>query len=165
MELKDIKMYCNTNQFPALPFCGPHSKTHGARGIGKHSHLHFDPKLGMGTCAILRIPCVCVSCTSILDKAWISGIPSDKQDCYKPVTKCTYWPVLGAFNNWNIIEFPSKSTSSDTFDEIHQVVLDDISYNIASFVESGKYGAINTTDTSTNGFYVIMFTSGAYTLQ
>ena len=36
---------------------------------------------------------------------------------------------------------------------------------MASLVESGKYGAINTTDTSTNGFYVIMFTSGEYTLQ
>ena len=59
----------------------------------------------------------------------------------------------------------SKSTSSETFDEIHQVVLDGISDNMASFVESGKYGAINTTDTSTNGFYVIMFTAGAYTLQ
>ena len=34
-----------------------------------------------------------------------------------------------------------------------------------SLVESGKYGAINTTDTSTNGFYVIMFKSGSYTLQ
>ena len=32
-------------------------------------------------------------------------------------------------------------------------------------VESGKYGAINTTYVSTNGFYVIVFTSGAYTLQ
>ena len=36
---------------------------------------------------------------------------------------------------------------------------------MASLVESGKYGSINTTDTSTDGFYVIMFTSGAYTLQ
>ena len=36
---------------------------------------------------------------------------------------------------------------------------------MASFVESVKYGAINTTYTSTNGFYVIMSTSGAYTLQ
>ena len=53
----------------------------------------------------------------------------------------------------------------DTFDEIHQVVLDGISDNMASLVESGNYGDINTTDTSTNGFYVIMFTSGAYTLQ
>ena len=59
----------------------------------------------------------------------------------------------------------SKSTSSDTFDEIHQVVLDRISDNMVSLVESGKYGAINTIDTLTNGFYVIMFTSGTYTLQ
>ena len=58
-----------------------------------------------------------------------------------------------------------KSTSFDKFDEIHQVVLDLISDNMASLFESGKYGAINTTDTSTNGFYVIMFTSVVYTLQ
>ena len=36
---------------------------------------------------------------------------------------------------------------------------------MASFVESGKYGTINKTDAATNGFYVIMFTSEAYTLQ
>ena len=101
----------------------------------------------------------------MLDKAWISGIPSDKQDRYKPVIKCTYWPVLGTLNNWSIIELSSKSTSSDTFDEIHQVVLDGISDNMASLFESDKYGTINTTDTYTNVFYVIMFTSGAYTLQ
>ena len=107
----------------------------------------------------------CVACTSMLEKAWISGIPSDTQDFYKPVTKCTHWKVLGAFNNWNIIQLLSKSTSSDTFDEIHLVVLDGISDNMASLVESGKYGVIKTTYTYTNGFYVIMFTSGAYTLQ
>ena len=87
----------------------------------------------------------------------VSGIPSEKQERYKPVTKCTYWPVLGELNNWNIIGLSSKSTSSETFDIIHQVVLDTISDNMASLVESGKYGALNTTDTSTNGFYVIFF--------
>ena len=69
------------------------------------------------------------------------------------------------FKNCNIIELSQKSTSSDTFDEIHQVFLDGISDDMDSLVESGKYGAIKITDTSTNGFYVIMFTSGAYTLQ
>ena len=59
----------------------------------------------------------------------------------------------------------SKSTSFDVFDEIHQVVLDGISDNMASLVESGKYGAINTTYTSTNGFYIIMFKNCAYTLK
>ena len=40
-----------------------------------------------------------------------------------------------------------------------------MSDNMALLVESEKYGAINTTDTTTNGFYVIMFTSKLYTIQ
>ena len=36
---------------------------------------------------------------------------------------------------------------------------------MASLVESVKYGVIKTTDTTANGFYVIMFTSEAYTQQ
>ena len=59
VEIKDVKMYCNTNQYPTLPFCGPHSKPHGARGLSEHYHLRFDPKLGMGKCVIRRIPCAC----------------------------------------------------------------------------------------------------------
>ena len=49
---KDVKIYCDTNQLPELPFCGPHPKPHGARGLGKHYHLRFDTKLGCGVCAI-----------------------------------------------------------------------------------------------------------------
>ena len=60
---QDVRMYCNTNQFPALPFCGPHYKPHNASGLSKHYHLRFDTKLGNGICAIFRIPCVCVACT------------------------------------------------------------------------------------------------------
>ena len=96
-------MYCNTNQFPELPFCGTYSKLHGSRGLSKHYHLRFDTKLVNGVCAILRIPCSCVACELMLDKPCISGIPPDKQERYKPGTKCTYWSVLGPFNNWNII--------------------------------------------------------------
>ena len=131
---KDLKMYCNTNQFPALPFCVPHSEPHGARGLSKHYHLRFDPKLGNFVCSILLIPYACVACTSILDKTWITGIPSDKKERYKPVTKCTYWPVLGSFKNWNIIQLSQKSTPLDAFDEIHQVNLDGISDNMASLI-------------------------------
>ena len=74
VELKDVQMYCNTNQFPALPFFIPHSKPRGARGMSKHYHLRFDTKLGMGVCTIRRIPCACVACTSMLDKPWIYRI-------------------------------------------------------------------------------------------
>ena len=90
---KDMKLYCNTNQFPELPYFNPHSKPHDARGLSKHYHLSFDPKIGMGICVIRRIPCDCVTCTSMLYKPWISGILPDEQARYKPVTNCTYWPV------------------------------------------------------------------------
>ena len=36
---------------------------------------------------------------------------------------------------------------------------------MASLVQPGKYGAINTDDTTKNGFYVIKFISEAYALQ
>ena len=86
-------------------------------------------------------------------------MPSDKQERYKPVNNCTYWPVLDSFNNWKIFLFPHNSTSSDAFDEIQQAVIDGIRDKMALLVESGKYGDINTTDTTTNIFYGIMFTS------
>ena len=72
---KDVKMYCNTNKLSALPLCGPHSKPNGDRGLSKHYHLRFYPKLGNGVCVIFRIQCACVAWTTILQKPWISGIP------------------------------------------------------------------------------------------
>ena len=45
------------------------------------------------------------------------------------------------------------------------MVLDRISENMASLVQSGMYGAINTADKTTNRFYVIQFISEAYKLQ
>ena len=68
-------MYCDTNQFLELPFCGPHPKPHEARGLSKHYSLRFDPKLGDGICEIRHIPCAYVACTSMLYQPCISGIP------------------------------------------------------------------------------------------
>ena len=87
------------------------------------------------------------------------GITSKKQARYQPVTNCTYWPVLGSYKNWNIIELTPKSTTFESFDEIHKVVLDRISENMSSLAQSGMYGAINIYDTTTNELYVIQFLS------
>ena len=45
------------------------------------------------------------------------------------------------------------------------MVFDGRSENMDSFVQLGMYGAINTEDTTKNGFYVIQFLSDAYKLQ
>ena len=71
---------------------------------------------------------------------------STKQARYQPVTNFTYWPVLGSYNNWNIIELTPKLTPFEEFYEIHKVVLDGISENMDSLVQSGMYGSINTAD-------------------
>ena len=60
---KDVKNYCDTNQFPSLPFCVSHPNPCVARGLGKHYHIRFDPNLGHGIFAVFRIPCAYVSCT------------------------------------------------------------------------------------------------------
>ena len=96
-------MYYNKNQLSELPFCGPHPKPRGDRGLSKNYNLCFYPKLGHGMCAICRIPCNYFECTSMLDQPWIYGTPSKKEAHYQPVTNFTYWPVLGSCNNWNII--------------------------------------------------------------
>ena len=60
VEIKYVKMYCKKNHFQELSYSGTHSKPHGSRGLSKHYHLRFDPKLGMGKCAICHIPCAYV---------------------------------------------------------------------------------------------------------
>ena len=73
--------------------------------------------------------------------------------------------MLGYVNNGNIIYFSHKVTSSEDIDKINQFVLDGISDIMSALVQNGKYGAINTTNTTTMGYYVIKFLSEAYTLQ
>ena len=116
--------------------------------MGKHYHLRFDPNLGHGICAIFRITCACVGCTSIMYQPWISGVQSTKYARYQSVINCSYWPVMDPYNNCSIIHLTPKSIPSEAFDEIHQVVIDGISENIASLVQSGMYGAINKYDTT-----------------
>ena len=108
-----------------------------------------------------RITCACDKCTYMLDKPWINGLIPKQQPCYQPVTNFYYCTVLGSINNWNIITFPQKVTTSKSFEDINQVLLYGISDNLASLVQSIKYGDINKTDTSTMGYYVIKFFSEA----
>ena len=80
----------------------------------------------------------------------ISGITSKKQARYQPVTDCTYWSVISSYKNWNIVHLTPKSTPFEAFEDINQVDIDIIIDNVASLVISGKYGDINTADTTTN---------------
>ena len=90
-----------------------------------------------------------------------SWLTPKQQLRYQPVADCSYWPVLDSFNNWNIITLSHKAKTSEALEDIHQVVLDRISKNMYPLVQYGKYGAINTTYTSTMGYNGIQFVSEA----
>ena len=63
--------------------------------------------------------------------------------------------MLGSLNDWNIIQFSNKTTPSNEFDEMHQVVTDVISDNMYSLVHTGKYATINASYTTILGYYVV----------
>ena len=76
-------------------------------------HMHFYTKLGHGTCEIICITCECIQCTYDIDKPCNPGVPLHQQPRYKPVKYFIYWPVLGYFNNSNIINFAHTEKSSE----------------------------------------------------
>ena len=58
-----------------------------------------------------------------------------------------------------------KATVGEAFEEIYQVIFGGISDNMASLVQYINYGPMNTTYTSSMGYYLIKFVSESYTLQ
>ena len=148
-------MSCDTTQLLILSFCGPHAKPYGVRELSKHYCLLVEPKLFHGKFAIRRIPFACIACTTMLEKLRYYGVNPNKQPHYQSVVDCTYWPVLGSFTNWKIIQFTNKTTPIEDFDEVHKVVLYGISVNMTSLVQLGKSADINITDPNTMGCYVI----------
>ena len=67
-------MSCATTQFPELPFCIPHAKLHGVRGLSKHYHLQLDPLFGNGKCETRCIPCAYKACSNMLNEPWTSVV-------------------------------------------------------------------------------------------
>ena len=80
-----------------------------------------------------------------------------QQPRYQHVIDRTYWYVLVNPNNCNTIKFRSKTILSENFDDIHKFVIDDISENMASLVQTSKYGGINTVDITTIGNYLVKY--------
>ena len=69
--------------------------------------------------------------------------------------------MLGSFN----VTFYHKFITSEAFRDIHQFVLNRISDNMTSLVQSSKYGVVKKIDSTTTGYYIIQFILEAYTLQ
>ena len=72
------------------------------------------------------------------------------------------WQV---FNNFNIITFSNKTTTSDDFEDIHQYLFYGISDYMASLAQNGKYDSINTNNPKTMVYSVLNYVSDDYVLH
>ena len=73
--------------------------------------------------------------------------------------------MLGSLNTWSIIQFTNKIIDHGDFDEVHKVVIDSISDNMASLAQVGKYGAISAEYPTTIGYNLMKYLPEPYTLQ
>ena len=129
----DVKMYFVTKQFTTLKCCVPLAKPHGLWGLIKNNHLWLDPKLGHGICEIHQKPSACVSCTTMSDNKWSPGVSRTENPYCQHVLDYKNWPMLGTYNNWNIINLTNEYISIEYFDDIQNVFLDLINqHNISN---------------------------------
>ena len=90
----------------------------------------------------------------MLYKTWALSVNHKHKPLYQYAVDCTYFSVIGSFNNWNIFQLKNKNRLSD----ICKVFLGGISKNMESLVNISKYGAINIADPTKMGYYVVNYT-------
>ena len=59
----------------------------------------------------------------------------------------------------------SENTNHDEIEDIHKSILTSIVDSMIMLIKESTYGAVNTNDQRTDGFYIVKFLSTVYTLQ
>eukprot|EP00957_Ditylum_brightwellii_P113269 8636896-Ditylum_brightwellii.AAC.1 len=59
----------------------------------------------------------------------------------------------------------SKDTGDDDLIEIQERIIKGIADSMSAIVNGNNFGAVNTSDPKTEGFYIVKFASLPYTLQ
>ena len=89
----------------------------------------------------------------MLEKPCKSGTQYTQKLCYKSVTDCIYWPLLGTCNSWNISTFSNKSTPSEEFHETHMY---------CTTQQHNTYSLITSSHQTTRGYRLMLYTTEGY---
>ena len=69
-------------------------------------NIRADTLLAIGYVDFIRIPCRCYECLSKLDSLWNIWQNNFNKVWYKGKNQhCVYCPILGYYNNWEIINY------------------------------------------------------------
>ena len=117
-------------------------------GIRAMYNIRADYELGENTIALRRVPCYCTHCTDTMLAKWDHNISDPKkQDRYKPTKNCVLWPVLGEFNDWQIMSLGAlELNDEEEEEEMRMDVIVSIAEQMASQVTIGGVGIMNVDD-------------------
>ena len=153
IDHRGIKMIRNNKLFPSLNVINGKTFSYASKGILRHYHYWYDPKLVPGIVAIRRISCSCHACTDILS---LSCDPKTKeavnQPIYGKVYNCKYSQILGCHNNLILMNFLDGGTNEEYYKNINWNILDNIVMNTSLIINEGKYCAIDTDDSLCHGY-------------
>ena len=131
-------------------------------------HIRCDPDLGQGFCAMRRIPCACIACVTQLSHPWTPNIDKLLQPRYAIEPPCCkYASILRGYNKWYLTELiiQPDSTSKEEMQEMHEGVLMGMTQVSSEEIEEGLFGAFETSDSQTQGYYIVQWLGNPYTLQ
>jgi hypothetical protein len=131
-------------------------------------HIRCDPELGQGFCAMRRIPCACNACVEQLSHKWMPKIDKLLQPRYAiEPPLCKYSSILRGYNKWYITELiiDTKTTTKEEMQEMRETVLMGMTQVSSEEIQTGSFGAFQTSDKQTLGYYIVQWTGNPYTLQ
>ena len=122
-------------------------------GILLMYNIRCDPELGVGKAAVRRIPCACSFCIEQLHLSWDINEMN--------------WNIFEGLNDWNIITLvtQTKNINSEKDDEAFKIIIRGGETRMSEKLLTTMYGNIRIDDESTDGYYVLQWTSEPYTLQ
>ena len=130
--------------------------------------MRCDPDLDKVLCAMRFIPCACTGC---VEKSPIPGYlaqikPSNHVMLLNPKhvsTLPSYGDIInGIFPKLNFLKDRTKPYEMEIKDEL---VLYSMTWSSADEIEYNTIGAFQTRNSNTPGYYIVRWTSNAYTLQ
>ena len=159
-------MIWNNKLIPSLNVINGKTLPYTSKRILRYYHYRSDPKLVPGIFYIRKITFSCHNCTAILSLYWDSKIKEAfNQPRYGIFYNYKYSQIIGCHNNFILMVFLDDGTDEEYYKNINRTILDGNVMNMYLVIMEGKFGAIDTDDSSCHGYYTIKFSSMSYTLQ
>jgi hypothetical protein len=156
-ERKDVRF----NQLKMSTTGFPKGAVHS--GILSRYNLRTDYDLGVGRAAVRRIPCSCQPCRLQLGKPWQPKCSPTQQERYAQNKDCTYWSIFQGENDWLIVDLTATAkTDMDDVEEACYEVIEGLCRQMKDMIRVGQIGAVATDDTSTQGYYLVEWTSDVF---